>query len=205
MDSWLTASDVWYYLQEAEVGHWLKGNVCEVSVAINNSDGIGIRSCKFVIRDLSSGDMVSVDTKEFGTEFELVKRRDASLEIPSASLSASSPVSSPVSSSFLQLRDLTHLTHLNEPEVLECLQKRFQAAAMYTSTGPILLAVNPFQDLPGNYSAALLDQYFQEGQGGGGRTQQHSRRTSTRPATAPTTACLSTVFRRRSVRTSLFW
>jgi myosin-5 len=57
-----------------------------------------------------------------------------------------------------------HLAHLNEPELVDCLMKRYEADAMYTATGPILLAVNPFRDLPGNYSAELLQLYFEEGQ-----------------------------------------
>lgn len=44
--------------------------------------------------------------------------------------------------------DLIQLTHLHEPAILDVLQTRFKNDTIYTSTGPILLAVNPFQRLP---------------------------------------------------------
>ena len=44
--------------------------------------------------------------------------------------------------------DLISLTHLHEPAILHSLQVRFNEDNIYTATGPILLAVNPFQRLP---------------------------------------------------------
>jgi myosin heavy subunit len=40
------------------------------------------------------------------------------------------------------------LIHLNEPTVLENTRARFVAGGIYTYTGKILIAVNPFADLP---------------------------------------------------------
>jgi myosin heavy subunit len=178
MDSWLTSSDVWYFSSDTgeTAGHWKKGNVQDAS-AIINSDGV--RSGHFTIRGQDDGIVTRIDTKEFGVEFELVKRRDPCLEGAShdSEASPSSSPSSSSSSSVLALNDLTHLTHLNEPEMVECLSRRYSGAAMYTSTGPILLAVNPCQDL-GNYSSSLLDQYYQEGQGGGAALPPHIYKTS---------------------------
>jgi myosin heavy subunit len=44
--------------------------------------------------------------------------------------------------------DLIHLPHLHEPEILHVLSMRFRNNLIYTYTGPILLAVNPFKPLP---------------------------------------------------------
>ena len=47
--------------------------------------------------------------------------------------------------------DLTQLSHLHEPAVLHSLQLRFDIDRIYTCTGPILLAVNPFKRISGLY------------------------------------------------------
>lgn len=41
--------------------------------------------------------------------------------------------------------DLIGLTHLHEPAILHALRLRYDADIIYTSTGPILLAINPFK------------------------------------------------------------
>ena len=46
------------------------------------------------------------------------------------------------------LDDLTTLGHLHEPAILQVLQLRYAQDVIYTFTGRILLAVNPFQRLP---------------------------------------------------------
>ncbi len=47
-----------------------------------------------------------------------------------------------------QVDDLINLTHLHEPSILHLLSLRFAHNLIYTYTGPILLAVNPFKPLP---------------------------------------------------------
>ncbi|OLP82909.1 Myosin-8 [Symbiodinium microadriaticum] len=49
------------------------------------------------------------------------------------------------------LDDLCQLTHLHEPAVLSSLQNRFDIDKIYTFTGPILIALNPFKGIPGLY------------------------------------------------------
>jgi len=56
-------------------------------------------------------------------------------------------------------RDLALLSLLHEPELLHALQARFQVGIVYTFTGPMLLAVNPFQSLPELYSYARLREF----------------------------------------------
>jgi myosin V len=56
--------------------------------------------------------------------------------------------------------DMTLLLNLNEPEILECLKLRFSKKLIYTSIGPILVAVNPFERLENLYGPAIFDQYL---------------------------------------------
>lgn len=48
---------------------------------------------------------------------------------------------------------MQYLPHLDEPNVLESLSQRYEDDHIYTYTGPTLLALNPWQDLPGGNSA----------------------------------------------------
>ena len=60
------------------------------------------------------------------------------------------------------VEDLITLPHLHEPALLHSLSQRFAAGAIYTFTGPILLAVNPFKRLP-LYTEETLLTYFEQG------------------------------------------
>ncbi|RZC85461.1 hypothetical protein C5167_041646 [Papaver somniferum] len=55
--------------------------------------------------------------------------------------------------------DLTKLTYLNEAEVLSNLAKRHALNDIYTYTGSILVAVNPFAKLPHLYNVHMMEQY----------------------------------------------
>jgi myosin-5 len=44
--------------------------------------------------------------------------------------------------------DLITLPHLHEPAILHALSERFFHGSIYTWTGPVLIAINPFQRLP---------------------------------------------------------
>jgi myosin heavy subunit len=44
--------------------------------------------------------------------------------------------------------DLITLPHLHEPAILHAIAERFFHGKIYTWTGPVLIAVNPFQRLP---------------------------------------------------------
>nr|GMD42803.1 myosin-15-like isoform X3 [Ipomoea batatas] len=55
--------------------------------------------------------------------------------------------------------DMTKLTYLNEPGVLDNLQKRYVLNEIYTYTGSILIAVNPFTKLPHLYNMHMMEQY----------------------------------------------
>jgi myosin heavy subunit len=60
--------------------------------------------------------------------------------------------------------DLTILPHLHEPAIVRALYARFGLGLIYTSTGPILIAVNPFQQLS-IYADEVAAMYRSVGQG----------------------------------------
>jgi len=60
------------------------------------------------------------------------------------------------------LDDLTQLTHLHEPAVLSSLQNRFDIDKIYTFTGPILIALNPFKSIRGLYDEEVLKEFISD-------------------------------------------
>ena len=57
------------------------------------------------------------------------------------------------------MQDMTTLSYLNEPGVLWNLKARYQLDGIYTYTGSILIAVNPFASLPLLYGQHMMQQY----------------------------------------------
>eukprot|EP00984_Skeletonema_dohrnii_P023550 scaffold12640_cov83-Skeletonema_dohrnii-CCMP3373.AAC.1 len=74
--------------------------------------------------------------------------------------------------------DLITLTHLHEPAVLHCLRKRFDQDKIYTNTGPILIALNPFKSCKSLYSDTIMKRYWERGEAqmlmGGGSGEGNS-------------------------------
>ena len=60
--------------------------------------------------------------------------------------------------------DLITLTHLHEASVVYCLRRRYTYDKIYTSTGPILIALNPFKSCKTLYSEAIMKQYWDRGE-----------------------------------------
>jgi len=58
--------------------------------------------------------------------------------------------------------DLISLSHLHEPAVVECLQHRYEDDRIYTATGPVLLVLNPFQNIRGLYEESTMEQYWEK-------------------------------------------
>jgi myosin-5 len=71
--------------------------------------------------------------------------------------------------------DLIGLTHLHEPAILHALRLRYDADIIYTSTGPILIAVNPFKKMD-IYSSGMMEKYCVQGELGtnAGAASTHS-------------------------------
>ncbi|CAI0627898.1 unnamed protein product [Linum tenue] len=55
--------------------------------------------------------------------------------------------------------DMTKLSYLHEPGVLSNLASRYELNEIYTYTGNILIAINPFQRLPHLYDTHMMEQY----------------------------------------------
>ncbi|KAF7152397.1 hypothetical protein RHSIM_Rhsim01G0259100 [Rhododendron simsii] len=55
--------------------------------------------------------------------------------------------------------DMTKLAYLHEPGVLQNLKSRYDINEIYTYTGSILIAVNPFRRLPHLYDSHMMAQY----------------------------------------------
>ncbi|TYI16406.1 hypothetical protein ES332_A08G252700v1 [Gossypium tomentosum] len=55
--------------------------------------------------------------------------------------------------------DMTKLSYLHEPGVLQNLKTRYELNEIYTYTGNILIAINPFQTLPHIYDSHMMQQY----------------------------------------------
>lgn len=88
-------------------------------------------------------DCVQVQTSGRGARVETVPVRDAEPANPET-LAASA--------------DLTALTQLNEPSILHSLQLRYLQDVIYTTAGPVLIAVNPCKPLP-LYESSIVDEY----------------------------------------------
>ena len=67
--------------------------------------------------------------------------------------------------------DLITLTHLHEPAVLESLQARYRMDQIYTSTGAVLLALNPFQNVRGLYGEGVMKKYCEQAEAGISRSR----------------------------------
>ena len=61
-----------------------------------------------------------------------------------------------------EVEDLINLPYLHEPAILCCLQQRYDFGNIYTYTGPILIAVNPFKKV-NLYSPQTLELYYNVG------------------------------------------
>lgn len=58
--------------------------------------------------------------------------------------------------------DLTAFTHLNDAVILQSLHDRFKKDIIYTFTGSILIAVNPFKTLPNVFNDETLLDFMKE-------------------------------------------
>ena len=85
--------------------------------------------------------------------------------------------------------DLTQLTHLHEPAVVDCLHRRYELSGwkVYTSSGPILVAINPCRSVNGLYDDTAMKLYWRWGErlanggGGGGGGSNDEEATATPP------------------------
>jgi len=74
--------------------------------------------------------------------------------------------------------DLCNLVQLHEPAVVYCLQRRYELDCIYTYTGKILLALNPFRVLDRVYGEEVMEQYWGLGASGGSPMKGSPRKSS---------------------------
>lgn len=79
------------------------------------------------------------------------------------------------------MHDLIGLTHLHEPAILHALRLRYDSDIIYTATGPILIAVNPFKGMEYLYSDEIMESYRVEGERGGGAASSSVMKNSVTP------------------------
>jgi myosin-5 len=60
------------------------------------------------------------------------------------------------------VENLISLPYLHEPAILHCLENRYSDGDIYTYTGPILIAMNPFKPVP-LYTTQILETYYNFG------------------------------------------
>lgn len=63
------------------------------------------------------------------------------------------------------VHDLIQLTHLHEPAILHSLRLRYNENTIYTATGPILIAINPFKRMGELYGEGIMERYRILGEG----------------------------------------
>lgn len=61
-----------------------------------------------------------------------------------------------------EVDNLINLPYLHEPAILYCLERRYNISDIYTYTGPILIAVNPFKRVQ-LYTNQILEMYYNMG------------------------------------------
>lgn len=141
---------------------------CAVSQEALAGHGVAL-----VILPQNGGPPVTIRTRYLpdSSDTELVKlsNSDALAVEPTSRLMSSTPTpegdSASMSAMALQagshgedVADLVSMVHLNEPCLLHVLSLRYDADRIYTYSGRILLAVNPFRPLP-VYTTTILREY----------------------------------------------
>ena len=76
-----------------------------------------------------------------------------------------SAADAPLSNPGQPVEDLVQLNNLNEPSLLHNLRARYEHDDIYTYTGPILIAINPFTPMPHLYGGHMMECYAGADQG----------------------------------------
>ena len=87
----------------------------------------------------------------------------------------------PCMASPLPVQDMTTLTHLHEPGVLHNLDVRYARSDIYTNTGSILIAVNPFKPVPRLFGGDVMEAYRASSTTSAGAGQQQQQQAGRSP------------------------
>jgi myosin-5 len=134
-----------------------------------SNNGKRLSGSKYFQEEEQFTQTVTVDPEQLKTaDHDDIKLRNlpASFEMagedPEAAV-VSSPSTRIDSSIVGGVDDLIGLTHLHEPAILHALRLRYDADIIYTATGPILIAVNPFKGMD-LYSPETMVKYCVQGE-----------------------------------------
>ena len=108
----------------------------------------------------SSGEIVSEGSNEDGTVVVMVDQTGEEMSIALDQIKQQNDASLFHDNELKKIDDLITLRFLHEPAILKALTVRYQNQLIYTATGPILIAINPFKHLP-LYTWRVL-KYFKE-------------------------------------------
>lgn len=114
---------------------------------------------KIWLRDLQEG-WVRGEVLRLGNDNELIVRMEDGTE--QKFQESEIPLQNPGERG---VEDMITLTYLNEPGVLWNLRVRYEQDDIYTYTGSILIAVNPFAPMPHLYGPHMMEQYKDVDQG----------------------------------------
>ncbi|KAJ3672107.1 hypothetical protein LUZ60_006828 [Juncus effusus] len=89
-----------------------------------------------------------------GDSIKIQTTNDKTVVVKMSSVHPKDPEASPCG-----VDDMTKLAYLHEPGVLQNLKSRYDMNEIYTYTGNILIAVNPFRRLPHLYDKHMMEQY----------------------------------------------
>ena len=150
---------------------WIRSSILEETQGGDgddiNSDGFG---WGWVLAEkLSSDDDDDVNESNDISRFRIIDKdctncHDQDIDIPTSLLNATNVVNAndtDASEDVIPPDNLTSLTHLHEASVVHSLRKRYLVDKIYTATGGIVLAVNPFKRItePDDF----MDQYWKRG------------------------------------------
>ena len=142
-----SSGHVWILREEVEA---LKGNnkVPELAAALKQLDG-DLQTQPFVYARVFPDSMARHDWRrvQIGAGKELPARTDVL-------------VSANPEGGDQQCADVAQLSHLNEPALLRLVEQRYAEKNIYTRAGPVLVAMNPFENMEASlYGADQLSKY----------------------------------------------
>jgi myosin heavy subunit len=94
-------------------------------------------------------------------EIEIIEIGNSNAKLGIVKLADTNPIAS-LDELYNPPPDLIKLMMVNLPGILNALRHRFERDFIYTSVGPILVALNPFKWVKGIYDESVMMQYFHE-------------------------------------------
>ncbi|CAH0482210.1 unnamed protein product [Peronospora belbahrii] len=131
------------WLRDVETDEWHRATVVKLSEPLDNSDERHVTMRMMEGPHARTDKILQINVKALEEE-----------EVDGVLLANSSDMD--------VVEDLIQLPHLHEPGICHTLSERFKINEIYTLTGEILLAINPFQNL-GIYTDKIIRKYARNG------------------------------------------